>query len=183
MIPTKPRRFQNFSDSQQKMKSGRNKNGRTSISSHEPNSLLRDLCIDCEDIFSILSMERAIPQITTSLFHASQSSLKNGSHSDRNTNLITDETESDVIIYNWSGKNSFAQYLDVSDGCFAMGGGGKDSNFGIIIENNFNQGSSGRCDTFDNPPLSSEGVFDIIDFEMYCFLSAPLRCETESLKN
>jgi len=76
-----------------------------------------------------------------------------------------------ISIYKWTGKNSFAQMCDVEQGRLAMGGGGS---FGFVVQEHFTRGSTGHCNTFDNPPLaqnSPNGIFSIVDFEVYGFLS------------
>jgi hypothetical protein len=71
-------------------------------------------------------------------------------------------------IYKWTGSNTYCQICD--DGQLAMGGGGA---FGLIIDDNFSRGTTGRCNTFGNEPLVPElgGTFDIVNFEVYGFAS------------
>lgn len=71
-------------------------------------------------------------------------------------------------IYKWTGSNTYCQICD--DGQLAMGGGGS---FGLIINDNFSCGTSGRCSTFGNEPLvpGLGGTFDVINFEVYGFVS------------
>mmetsp|Transcript_3615 Transcript_3615/g.5483 ORF Transcript_3615/g.5483 Transcript_3615/m.5483 type:complete len:373 (+) Transcript_3615:22-1140(+) len=70
-----------------------------------------------------------------------------------------------VHIYHWTGENSYCQVCDEEGGRIAMGGGGS---FGLLVQDNFIIGSSGRCSTFGNPPLTSEGDgFDVLEMEVY----------------
>jgi hypothetical protein len=49
----------------------------------------------------------------------------------------------------------------------AMGGG--NSEFGLMLDDNFMRGSSGQSSTFNNPRLipGNEESFDIVEFEVY----------------
>jgi hypothetical protein len=76
--------------------------------------------------------------------------------------------EKKLHIYKWSGGNTYSQVCDVDDGQLAMGGGGA---FGLLIQDNFSHGTTGRCSTFGNPPLVPRGIFEIVDFEVYGFTS------------
>ena len=53
-------------------------------------------------------------------------------------------------VYKWTGKNRYIQLCDVSHKMFAFGGGGDDGMFGLAVEEDFQRGSTGPCDTFDN---------------------------------
>jgi len=72
----------------------------------------------------------------------------------------------ELKVYKWSGSNTYCQYCDVQKGKIAMGGGGS---FGLTVGEWFSRGSTGRCNTFDNPPLSTEETFDVWEFEIYGF--------------
>ena len=74
-------------------------------------------------------------------------------------------------VYKWTGKNRYIQLCDVTHKMFAFGGGGDDSAFGLAIEEDFQRGSSGPCDTFDNDPLCDQGSFQIVDLEFWEFLT------------
>jgi len=79
-----------------------------------------------------------------------------------------DSEEKELNIFKWSGANDYCQVCDVDEGQLAMGGGGA---FGLIVQDNFTKGSTGRCSTFNNPSLTGEkGAFHIVDFEAYGFL-------------
>ena len=82
---------------------------------------------------------------------------------------INDDNE--VKIYKWSGMNRYIQLCDTVDKRLAMGGGGTGGNFGLCVEEDFSRGSTGPCQTFENEPLCEGGEFDILDFEVYGFLS------------
>ena len=55
-----------------------------------------------------------------------------------------DGTEKDVNIYKWTGANMYIQLCDGSHSRLAMGGGGTFGSFGLVVEENFCYGSSGR---------------------------------------
>jgi len=84
--------------------------------------------------------------------------------------------DDDVLnVYKWTGNNNYCQVCDVDDGQLAMGGGGA---FGLIVEENFSKGSTGRCGTFGNPALipnrtnnNNGGTFEVLNFEVYGFSS------------
>lgn len=69
-------------------------------------------------------------------------------------------------FYKWVGANDYCQLLDVSAGRLALGGGG---DFGLVIDHNFQKGSTGPCATFANPSLvpGIGGSFDVVEFEVY----------------
>jgi hypothetical protein len=89
-------------------------------------------------------------------------------------------------FYHWSGSNSHFQ-LAYHDS-IAMGGGG---HFGLWLDEAFEYGSSGRSDTYNNPPLGSDESFRIIrvelwelcsvDLERAASLSPRLRADTDPL--
>lgn len=51
-----------------------------------------------------------------------------------------------------------------------MGGGGA---FGLIVNESFSHGTTGRCSTFGNEPLVPDlgGTFEVMNFEVYGFKS------------
>ena len=75
-----------------------------------------------------------------------------------------------ISLYPWTGENGYSQICNLDSGTLGMGGGGA---FGFIVQDNFMRGSSGACKTFNNPPLTSNhgGSFEIVDFEVYGFIS------------
>jgi hypothetical protein len=75
-----------------------------------------------------------------------------------------------LSFYPWTGVNNYCQICDVDRGKIAMGGG--EGDFGLIIDDAFQRGSTGRCSTFNNPTLvpSIGGSFDILEFEVYGLL-------------
>jgi len=69
-----------------------------------------------------------------------------------------------VELYKWSGENHYNQFCDVNQGRIAMGGGGGfDSQFGLCVEDYFERGSTGPCETFRNKALVEEGYFDVLE--------------------
>ena len=68
-------------------------------------------------------------------------------------------------VYKWVGANDYCQLCDIPAGRIALGGGGS---FGLVLQDNFLRGSSGRCATFDNSCLvPGMGNFDLVEFEVY----------------
>ena len=74
-------------------------------------------------------------------------------------------------VYRWSGKNRYIQVCDTSTKMLAFGGGGSDGAFGLCIQEDFQTGSTGPCDTFDNAPLCDESTFKVVDVEIWEFLT------------
>ena len=77
----------------------------------------------------------------------------------------------EINVYKWTGKNRFVQVCDMQHKLIAFGGGGKDGEFGLCIEDDFRVGSTGPCETFDNPQLCSQDQFDILNVECWGFVS------------
>mmetsp|Transcript_53192 Transcript_53192/g.64102 ORF Transcript_53192/g.64102 Transcript_53192/m.64102 type:complete len:326 (-) Transcript_53192:32-1009(-) len=77
----------------------------------------------------------------------------------------------EVIVYNWTQANPFIQLCDANKGRIAMGGGGLHGDFGFCVEDNFSQGSTCKCNTYDNDPLAKEEFFKVANFEVYGFSS------------
>jgi len=80
---------------------------------------------------------------------------------------------SSINVYRWTGKNRYIQVCDVSNKMLAFGGGGDKGAFGVCLQEDFQRGTTGHCDTFDNDPLCSNGerTFDIVDVEFWEFLT------------
>jgi hypothetical protein len=76
-----------------------------------------------------------------------------------------------IVIYKWTGANRYIQLCDGHRKLVAMGGGGNKGTFGFCLEDDFAVGSSGPCETFGNEPLASEETFDVLDVEVWGFLS------------
>lgn len=74
-------------------------------------------------------------------------------------------------VYPWSGKNRYIQLCDMSSKMLAFGGGGVDGAFGLCIQEDFQTGSTGPCDTFDNAPLCDQDTFEIVDVEFWEFMT------------
>jgi hypothetical protein len=94
-----------------------------------------------------------------------------------NNNINTDDGEttlsspSYINVYRWTGKNRYIQLCEVSSKKIAFGGGGDDGAFGVCVQEDFQRGSTGPCDTFDNDPLCEDGSFDIVDVEFWEYLT------------
>ena len=69
-----------------------------------------------------------------------------------------------VEVYGWTGTNSY--FALCSDRSVAMGGGGS---FGFLVEEDFSRGTSGVSETYNNPPLSLEPDFEVVNFECWGF--------------
>jgi hypothetical protein len=67
-------------------------------------------------------------------------------------------------IYRWTGDNDYCQICNPVLNRLAMGGQGQ---FGLIVQDYFEFGHSGRCRTFENPPLVAGGHFEIAALEVY----------------
>jgi hypothetical protein len=69
-------------------------------------------------------------------------------------------------FYAWTGSNDYCQICDVDKQVLCMGGEG---DFGWIVKDNFDVGQTGRCLTYENPPLCPTWppIFEIADFEVY----------------
>jgi len=90
--------------------------------------------------------------------------------------------ESDEVkVFPWTGKNRYIQYCNASSKTIAMGGGGENAAFGFIVQNEFTNGSTGCCDTFDNTPLvnsnanethANSHLFEVLDMEVWGFVGS-----------
>jgi len=76
----------------------------------------------------------------------------------------------EVEVFKWSGENRYIQVCDAHSKMLAFGGGGKDGEFGLCVENDFSTGSTGACDTFRNRPLCSEDRFEVLNVECWGFM-------------
>ena len=85
--------------------------------------------------------------------------------------LFSVGTDNKLNVYKWTGKNRYIQLCEVSTKLLAFGGGGDDGAFGLCVEEDFQRGSTGPCDTFDNQPLCDQEFFDIVDLEFWEFLT------------
>jgi hypothetical protein len=86
----------------------------------------------------------------------------------------TDGTDEELLVYKWSGANRYIQLIDVYNKLIAFGGGGKEAEFGLCIQDDFRKGSTGRCATFGNDPLCEDTQFDIMNVEFWGFSGACL---------
>ena len=106
-------------------------------------------------------------------FYGSGQSFLFATHPDDMDDSQAAEGGDKIYVYPWTGNNNYCQVCDVEEGQMAMGGGGS---FGLIVQENFSRGSTGRCSTFGNPALIPSctnvgGTFDLVDFEVYGFSS------------
>lgn len=76
-----------------------------------------------------------------------------------------------IKVYRYTGVNRYIQYCDANKKMLAFGGGGEEGSFGLCVEQEFQGGSTGPCDTFDNEPLCDQENFKIVDVELWGFLS------------
>jgi hypothetical protein len=72
----------------------------------------------------------------------------------------------ELHLYGWSGDNNYCQICNSGEQKLAMGGVG---DFGLIVQDHFNRGQTGRCRTYNNPPLTPDpaGLFEIESLEVY----------------
>ena len=75
-----------------------------------------------------------------------------------------------VKDYKWSGANRYILLCDPIHKMLAFGGGGDDGAFGLSVEQDFQVGSTGHCDTFQNEPLCDQDTFAIVDMEIFGFM-------------
>ena len=80
-----------------------------------------------------------------------------------------DKDSGEIKVFKWTGKNRYIQVCDVYTKLLAFGGGGKEGEFGLALEDDFRRGSTGPCETFDNPPLCKQDRFEIMNFEVWGF--------------
>lgn len=66
--------------------------------------------------------------------------------------------------YQWSRKNSY--FMLCSDESLIMGGGG---NFGLFLDSDLSSGTSGACETFNSPPLTTSQEFVCVHVELWGF--------------
>ena len=85
---------------------------------------------------------------------------------DENNKGVADELK----VYKWTGSNHYMQMCDVHSKKIALGGGGGAGMFGLCIEDDFANGSTGACETYGNEPLCQEDCFQIMDVECWGFV-------------
>jgi hypothetical protein len=83
------------------------------------------------------------------------------------------KSTTNVRVFPWTGANRYIQYTDKSENhrMLAFGGGGQEGAFGLCVEQDFQLGSTGPCDTFGNIPLCDQENFNILDLEIWGFLT------------
>ena len=62
--------------------------------------------------------------------------------------LDTDQDTDETLIFKWTGKNRYIQVCNVHAKVLAFGGGGKDGEYWLCVEDDFRRGSTGPCETF-----------------------------------
>lgn len=82
-----------------------------------------------------------------------------------------EEPVAPIHVYKYTGLNRYIQYCDSAQRMLAFGGGGEEGSFGLCVEQEFQRGSTGHCDTFDNVPLCRQENFRIVDVELWGFLT------------
>lgn len=126
----------------------------------------------CDDAWGGLNNEMETPTYYGSgqsfLFKISKAKSEDVSFAPHNS---VQETEQ-IVAFKWTGANRYVQLCDPSKKLIAMGGGGVTSSFGLCLEDDFSVGSSGPCETFGNEPLASQEHFDILDLEVWGFMTA-----------
>ena len=79
------------------------------------------------------------------------------------------EGEDRVQAYPWTGANRYIQLCDTQHSMLAFGGG--DGGFGLAVSQDFTVGSTGRSATFGNDPLCDQDTFEVLDVEIYGFMT------------
>lgn len=87
----------------------------------------------------------------------------------RSNEKVNGETQ--LKVFKWTGINRYIQYCDITHQILAFGGGGEAGSFGLCVEKNFQMGSTGPCATFGNASLCNEEHFQIVDLEIWGFLT------------
>lgn len=82
--------------------------------------------------------------------------------SPRSTAAVACASASGVSIYRWCGADEF--WMFTGDQCLAMGGGGS---YAWSIDTDFRYGHTGRCSTFDSPPLTDPPHFELNEMEVW----------------
>jgi hypothetical protein len=71
----------------------------------------------------------------------------------------------------YTGVNDYCMFCETK---FLSVGGGQGANYGLWLDDGFNRGHSGPCDTFGNLPLSDEGIkFDVLGVELWVIGANP----------
>ncbi|GMF25587.1 unnamed protein product [Phytophthora fragariaefolia] len=73
-------------------------------------------------------------------------------------------TAGGFMKYQWSRKNSY--FMLCSDESLIMGGGG---NFGLFLDSDLSRGTSGACETYNSPPLTTSQEFSCVHVELWGF--------------
>jgi len=89
--------------------------------------------------------------------------------------LFTFRSTRSLEVFRWSHRNSFFQ-MGKADS-LAMGGG---DHFGLYVDAELLDGSSGACETFESQPLSNKVDFKVVSLEIWGFSSS--KTHTASLQ-
>ena len=104
-----------------------------------------------------------------------QPSAVNGTHpqSSKSSHENATTPSTNLKVFHWTGANRYIQYTDTTESrrMLAFGGGGQEGAFGLCVEQDFQFGSTGPCDTFGNLPLCDQENFNIMDMEVWGFLT------------
>ena len=94
-------------------------------------------------------------------------------HTNSQQQSATPTPSTNLKVFHWTGANRYIQYTDTTESkrMLAFGGGGDTGTFGLCVEQDFQFGSTGPCDTFGNLPLCDQENFNIMDMEIWGFLT------------
>jgi hypothetical protein len=85
----------------------------------------------------------------------------------------------EVDVYRWTHVNDYFMWGSMDGDQIGMGGGG-DGSFGFLLYDDLNCGTTGRCETFGNPPLvvgpadtggDKPVTFKVANIEVWAFSS------------
>lgn len=79
------------------------------------------------------------------------------------------QEQHNIQAYPWTGANRYSQLCDPEHSMLALGGG--EGGFGLAVSQDFTVGSTGRSATFGNDPLCDQDTFEVLDLEIYGFLT------------
>lgn len=83
-----------------------------------------------------------------------------------NSATFCDDVENQLIVHGWTGANYCIQVCNERSKTIAIGGG---EDFGLLVEDDFQRGSTARCETFGNYALCSEKLFNVKEMECWGF--------------
>lgn len=123
-------------------------------------TLYRNLMdVDCPVLLVIRDMNNQIfGAFSTHPFRVSEHYYGTGE-----TFLYTFSPE--IKVFRWSGENSY--FVKGNTDSLQIGGGG--GHLGLWLDADLHHGTSSRCSTFSNPPLSSKQDFTVQNLEVWVF--------------